>query len=85
MKIPILWNACLDAKRIVCCMGSVTEGHTPTCPAPRRNANGKEFKLSYPCCVLNCMVAEHNTNDQYQELVAEDPSTEGSEVRGTSS
>lgn len=24
---------------------------------------------SYPCVMLNVMVAEHNTNDQYQTLV----------------
>ena len=24
--------------------------------------------MSYPCVVLNVMVAEHNTNDQYQTL-----------------
>ncbi|KAG2442618.1 hypothetical protein HXX76_002703 [Chlamydomonas incerta] len=38
-----------------------------------KNKNGKEFKLSYPCCVLNVMVAEHNTNDQYQTLVRPPP------------
>ena len=30
---------------------------------------GKELKVSYPCVMLNVMVAEHNTNDQYQTLV----------------
>ena len=25
--------------------------------------------MSYPCIVLNVMVAEHNINDQYQTLV----------------
>ena len=30
---------------------------------------GKDLKVSYPCVVLNVMVAEHNTNDQYQTLV----------------
>ncbi len=25
--------------------------------------------MSYPCVVLNVMVAQHNTNDQYQTLV----------------
>lgn len=25
--------------------------------------------MSYPCVVLNVMVAKHNTNDQYQTLV----------------
>lgn len=32
-------------------------------------ANGKTFKLSYPCAMLNVMVAEHNTNDQFATLV----------------
>ena len=31
--------------------------------------SGKDLKVSYPCVVLNVMVAEHNTNDQYQTLV----------------
>lgn len=29
--------------------------------------------MSYPCIMLNVMVADHNTNDQYQTLV--DPAT----------
>ncbi|GLC51172.1 hypothetical protein PLESTB_000473800 [Pleodorina starrii] len=41
-----------------------------------KNKNGKEFKLSYPCCVLNAMVATHNTNDQYQTLVRPAPGEE---------
>lgn len=53
----------------------------PGCLAGRacRHKNGKEFKLSYPCCVLNVMVAEHNTNEQYQELVPE-PEPEAGQV-----
>ena len=31
-------------------------------------ADGKELRVSYPCVVLNVMVAQHNTNDQYQTL-----------------
>lgn len=27
--------------------------------------SGKVFKMSYPCAMLNVMVAEHNTNPQY--------------------
>ncbi|KAK9798895.1 hypothetical protein WJX73_003389 [Symbiochloris irregularis] len=34
---------------------------------------GKDLRISYPCVMLNVMVAEHNTNDQYQDLV--DPLT----------
>jgi len=30
---------------------------------------GKSFTLEYPCIMLNVMVAEHNTNDQYATLV----------------
>lgn len=33
---------------------------------------GRSFKMSYPCSMLNVMVAEHNTNHQYQTL---DPAT----------
>ncbi len=28
----------------------------------------QELKISYPCVMLNVMVAEHNTNPQYQTL-----------------
>lgn len=31
--------------------------------------DGKPLKISYPCVMLNVMVAEHNTNDQYETLV----------------
>ena len=34
---------------------------------------GKDLKMSYPCVMLNVMVAENNTNDQYATLV--DPAT----------
>ena len=30
----------------------------------KNSASGKEFKISYPCVMLNVMVAEHNTNEQ---------------------
>ncbi|KAL4450230.1 hypothetical protein ABPG77_010899 [Micractinium sp. CCAP 211/92] len=30
---------------------------------------GKVFKMSYPCAMLNVMVAEHNTNSQFATLV----------------
>ena len=30
---------------------------------------GKDLKISYPCVMLNVLVAEHNTNHQYQDLV----------------
>ena len=33
------------------------------------NKSGKVLKVSYPCVVLNVMVADHNTNEQYQTLV----------------
>ena len=33
---------------------------------------GKDLKISYPCVMLNVMVAENNTNDQYSTL---DPAT----------
>ena len=34
---------------------------------------GKDLKVSYPCVMLNVMVADNNTNDQYQTLA--DPAT----------
>ena len=35
----------------------------------RSLSKGKGAKLSYPCVMLNVIVAKHYTNDQYQELV----------------
>ena len=34
-----------------------------------KSRKGKDLRVSYPCVVLNVMVAKHNTNDQYQTLV----------------
>ncbi len=34
-----------------------------------KGAGGKDFKMSYPCAMLNVTVAENNTNPQYQTLV----------------
>ncbi|CAD7699674.1 unnamed protein product [Ostreobium quekettii] len=31
--------------------------------------DGGKYKISYPCIILNTMVASHNKNDQYQRLV----------------
>lgn len=31
--------------------------------------DGKTFKMSYPCAMLNVMVAENNTNDQFATLL----------------
>jgi hypothetical protein len=31
--------------------------------------NGKDLRISYPCVVLNVMVAKHQTNPQYATLV----------------
>ena len=36
-----------------------------------KSRKGKDLRVSYPCVVLNVMVAKHNTNDQYQTLVDE--------------
>lgn len=30
---------------------------------------GKDLRISYPCVMLNVMVAQHCTNDQYADLV----------------
>eukprot|EP00775_Hariotina_reticulata_P007932 gene7932-8128_t len=54
----------LDTDGIWCCLpGSFPENFE------FRNVSGKSFKVSYPCVMLNVMVAQHNTNDQYQTLV----------------
>ena len=34
-----------------------------------RNSSGKVFKMSYPCAMLNVMLADNNTNNQYATLV----------------
>lgn len=34
-----------------------------------KSRRGKDLRISYPCVVLNVMVAQHNTNDQYQTLL----------------
>ena len=39
------------------------------CCAQFKSRKGKDLRISYPCVVLNVMVAKHNTNDQYQTLV----------------
>lgn len=40
--------------------------------------SGKGVTVSYPCVMLNTMVARHNTNDQYATLV--DPAAKAYEV-----
>ena len=34
-----------------------------------RSRTGKDVRISYPCVMLNVMVAAHNTNDQYADLI----------------
>ena len=48
---------------------------TGMCPAALQfqTRQGKDLKISYPCVMLNVMVADNNTNDQYATLV--DPAT----------
>lgn len=33
-----------------------------------KSRTGKDLRISYPCVMLNVMVAAHNTNDQYADL-----------------
>lgn len=40
--------------------------------AQLKSRKGKDLRISYPCVVLNVMVAQHNTNDQYQTLLEGD-------------
>ncbi len=42
-------------------------------PVQFQTKQGKDLKISYPCVMLNVMVAENNANDQYATLV--DPAT----------
>ncbi|WIA29248.1 hypothetical protein OEZ86_011756 [Tetradesmus obliquus] len=55
----------LDTDGIWCCL----PGSFPENFAFKNEESGKTFKISYPCVMLNVMVAEFNTNDQYQTLV----------------
>ena len=48
--------------------------HIKSRRAQFKSRKGKDLRISYPCVVLNVMVAKHNTNDQYQTLV--DPRTQ---------
>ena len=48
--------------------------HIKSCGVQFKSRKGKDLRISYPCVVLNVMVAKHNTNDQYQTLV--DPRTQ---------
>ncbi|KAK9824549.1 hypothetical protein WJX72_011249 [[Myrmecia] bisecta] len=58
----------LDTDGIWCCLPSSFPENFKF-----KSRMGKDVKVSYPCIMLNVMVAEHNTNDQYQDLV--DPKT----------
>lgn len=49
----------------------LTINHQPQMQFKHKDT-GKIFKLSYPCAMLNIMVAEHNTNDQFATLVDPD-------------
>ena len=41
-----------------------------TKPLQVKSASGKkDLAISYPCVMLNVLVAKNNTNDQYQDLV----------------
>lgn len=49
---------------------SLHQHSAPACiylllPQFKNATTGKVFKMSYPCAMLNVMVAEHNTNDQF--------------------
>lgn len=55
----------LDTDGIWCCLPS----SFPEDFKFVHKSTGKTFKLSYPCAMLNVMVAEHNTNDQFATLV----------------
>ena len=65
----------LDTDGIWCCLPkSFPENFTFV-----KSVGGEQVVLSYPCIVLNRMVAVHNTNDQYARLV--DPVTRRYEVK----
>ena len=49
------------------------QAHTRVVAVQFQTKQGKDLKISYPCVMLNVMVAENNTNDQYATLV--DPAT----------
>ena len=64
------------------CLGLVTEKDTEAQGGPARSGlharmrdaaeasrAGKDLRISYPCVMLNVMVAQHCTNAQYADLV----------------
>ena len=63
----------LDTDGIWCCLpASFPEDLVFTRKGEGGDGGGggkKKVKVSYPCAVLNVMVARNNTNDQYQDLV----------------
>ena len=70
----IIQNACKLIERVGRPLELDTDGIW--CCLPRSfpeeykfETNGKPVFLSYPCSILNAMVAKNNTNDQYQTLV----------------
>jgi len=60
----------LDTDGIWCCLpASFPEDLTFSRKGDGGGKGGKKVKVSYPCAVLNVMVARNNTNEQYQDLV----------------
>jgi len=54
----------LDTDGIWCCL----PGSFPEEFKFKSSKTGKTFKMSYPCAMLNVMLAENNTNNQYATL-----------------
>ena len=49
--------------------GGPTRSGCPRARAQLASRAGKDLRISYPCVMLNVMVAQHCTNAQYADLV----------------
>ena len=59
----------LDTDGIWCCLPASFPEDLVFSRKGGDDGGKKKVKVSYPCAVLNVMVARNNTNDQYQDLV----------------
>ena len=70
MQLPEALHAALTATR----QCKLRQNATARADAALANTQlksraGKDVRISYPCVILNVMVAAHNTNDQYADLM----------------
>jgi len=72
----------LDTDGIWCCLPSSFPEDLTFSRKQDGRSGKKKVKVSYPCAVLNVMVARNNTNEQYQDLVDDVEATVAGEGEG---